>query len=330
MILRTFDNGWGPEFPVKQLENAILKPTLDQLHNSDKRVVVINSTWYTNEYHQTVLEYLRVNATDYIVLISMLDFATAQPDWYEEFDAEVIGIGYYPGPGQLDFWALFLDQNFFSPHTIELCRIDLVDRPFMCLNRKPHWHRQQLYQQLCERNLQHVGLVSMGSNSGQAVQKLDNDIEVPNLAPNSTADQTGILNDISSLGNISNWARCFLNVVTETAYDINQCQFVSEKIYKPILGMRPFLVYDPDGASKWLRDRKFVTYYDDFTDITDMDLTKPTNVAPFLSILSEQPRSYWQKKLVDLNQKIVYNKQNFYKYVDAQKLKAQKGIVWQA
>jgi hypothetical protein len=82
--------------------------------------------------------------------------------------------------------------------------------------------------------------------------------------------------------------------------------------------------------SSWLHDRKFVTYYDDFADITDMDLTKPANVAPFLSILSEKPRSYWQKKLVDLNQKIVYNKQQFYKYVDDQKLKAQKGIVWQA
>jgi outer membrane lipoprotein-sorting protein len=91
--------------------------------------------------------------------------------------------------------------------------------------------------------------------------------------------------------------------------------------------MRPFFVYDPDGASKWLHDRKFVTYYDDFTDITNMDLTKPANVAPFLSILSEQPRSYWQKKLVDLNQKIVYNKQQFYKYVDDQKLKVQKGIL---
>jgi hypothetical protein len=330
MILRTFDNGWTSDYPAKQLEQEILKPALDQLQHSNKRVIVINSTWYTDEYHQTVLEYLRSNTIDCIVLVSMLDFAIPQPSWFREFDAEIVGLGYYPGPGQLDFWALFLDQNFFSPHTIELCRIDLIDRPFMCLNRKPHWHRQQLYQQLCDRNLQHIGLVSMGGEDGQAVQKLDNDIDVPHLAPNSGPEQTGILNDISSLGNIKNWARSFLNVVTETSYNINQHHFVSEKIYKPIVGLRPFLVYDSDGASKWLRDRKFVTYYDDFTDITDLDLTNPDNVAPFLSVLSKQSKSYWQKKLVDLNQKIVYNKQNFYKYVDAQKIKAQKGIVCQA
>ena len=327
MILNTFDNGWGPEFPIKKLENTLLSTTLDQLHASSKRVAVINSTWYTDEYHLTVLKYLRSNKVDVIVLVAMLDCAIPKADWFAEFNAEVIGIGYYPGPGQIDFWSLFLDQNFFTPHTIELCRIDLVDRPFMCLNRKPHWHRQQLYQQLCDRNLQHIGLVSMGSDNGKAVQEIDSDIQVPVLAPNSDCAQNGIPNDISSLGNINNWARCFLNVVTETVFNINQNHFVSEKIYKPILGMRPFLVYDTDGAFKWLRDRGFVTYHDDFSDISDLDLTNHNNMSLFLVQLCAQPQSYWQHKLVDLNQKIVYNRQQYYRYVDEQKLKVQKGIL---
>jgi hypothetical protein len=327
MILKTFDIGWGYEWPVRQLEHAILKNTMEQLHASDRRVVVINSTWYTDQYHQTVLEYLRSTSVDYIVLIAMVDCAIPQAHWFADIDAKVIGIGYYPGPGELDFWAIFLDQNFFSPHTIELCRVDLIDRPFICLNRKPHSHRLELYQQLCQQQLNIKGLVSMGGTDGQAVQLLDTETVVPDLAPNSGTERNGIPNDISSLGNISNWARCFLTVVTETVYDINQNHFVSEKIYKPIVGLRPFLVYDTDGAYQWLRDRGFVTYHDEFGDISDLDLTKPENLVPFLTILCEQPPSYWKQKLVDLNQKIVYNKQHFYKYVDNQKLKTQKGIV---
>lgn len=327
MILAVFDNGWGPEFPVKKLEQEILKLTMEQLHNSSSRVIVINSTWYTNEYHLTVLNYLRNNTVDIIALVAMLDCAIPKAEWFTQFDADVVSIGYYPGAGQIDFWALFLDQNFFSPHTIELCRVDLIDRPFMCLNRKPHRHRQQLYQQLCDRNLQQVGLVSMGSDNGKAVQEIDCAMKVPVLAPNSDSSQNGIPNDISSLGNIQNWTRCFLNIVTETVFDINQNHFVSEKIYKPILGMRPFLVYDSDGACKWLRDRGFVTYHDDFSDISDLDLVNHNNMAPFLAQLCAQPRSYWQHKLVDLNQKIVYNKQQYYKYVDEQKIKIQKGII---
>jgi hypothetical protein len=153
---------------------------------------------------------------------------------------------------------------------------------------------------------------------------------VVDLAPNSGNNQFGIPNDISTLGNIDYWQQHFLNVVTETVYDINSMNFVSEKIYKPILGMRPFLVYDTDSAYCWLTDRGFESYVDDFKDITDLDLKNPENLAPFLVTLSSQQPSYWKKKLVDLNQKIVYNKQNFYKYVDRQKFKVQKGIVWQA
>jgi hypothetical protein len=169
----------------------------------------------------------------------------------------------------------------------------------------------------------------MGSDNGVAVLSLDSP-EVSPLAPNTGTEQNGIPNDIATLGNMDNWQRHFLNVVTETVYNINRSYFVSEKIYKPILGMRPFLVYDTDSAYCWLKQRGFESYVDDFADITDLDLKNPDNLAPFLVTLSKQHSSYWKKKLVDLNQKIVYNKQNFYKYVDLQQIQINKGIIWQA
>jgi len=329
MIVKTFDAGWGPEWPVKQLEQDILTTYLAPFAASDKRVAVINSTWYTDEYHETVKIWLNNNPVNVIVLVSMLDAAVPRPHQFTQFGAEIITVGYCSGPGQLDFWALFLDRYFNQTHTIDLCRIDRIDRAFMCLNRKPHWHRIQFYQELQKFNLIDKGLVSMGSDTNIPLLGLDNPL-VDDLTPNSGADQFGIPNDIATLGNIDNWQRHFLNIVTETSYDINSVHFVSEKIYKPILGMRPFLVYDPDSGHRWLTDRGFESYVGDFKDLTDLDLKNPDNLAPFLVILSEQPRSYWQKKLVDLNQKIVYNKQQFYKYVDDQKLKVQKGIIWPA
>ena len=103
MIIQTFDAGWGQQWPVRHLEHAVLKNTMEQLHASEYRVVVINSTWYTDQYHQTVLEYLRNTPVDYIVLIAMIDCAIPQAHWFAEIDAKVIGIGYYPGAGQLAF-----------------------------------------------------------------------------------------------------------------------------------------------------------------------------------------------------------------------------------
>ena len=166
----------------------------------------------------------------------------------------------------------------------------------------------------------------MGGNTGSARQALAIDSGVNDLAPNSDPGQYGIHNDIVSLGHLANWQRCFLNVVTETVYDINRNYFVSEKIYKPIIGCRPFLVYDPDGGRQWLEDRGFETYINDFNDITDLDLVIPGNMAPFLKALSQQHQSYFRKKFVDLKEKILYNKNQFRVLVDNNKNLTQKGI----
>lgn len=326
MIIQHFDNGWGPEFPAKQLEHQLLSSTYHQLENSSRRCVVINSVWYSGDYHRsTVLPFLENNSVDEIVLISMLDAAIPQPDWFNTC-APVTALGYYPGNGFLDYWAIFLSRYFHDPHITDIARADTIDCPFMCLNRKPHWHRVQLYNHLQSTGLTQAGIVSLGGDNTAAIQTVDNDINVDNLAPNSGTEQNGIPNDISSLGKIENWQRCFFNVVTETVYDINQQYFVSEKIYKPILGMRPFAVYAPDGGQQWLLDRGFQTYYDDFRDITDLDFSQPHNLVAFLEILSRQPKRYWQKKFLELSEKLVYNKVRFEQYVQQQQKLANQGF----
>lgn len=327
MIIQDFDNGWGPEFPAKQLENLLLEATYQQLEKSQRRFVVINSVWYTGDYHKSVvLPYLENNSVDAVVLVSMLDAAIPQPDWFSQH-APVLTIGYYPGSVAVDYWAMFLSRHFQSPHLTEMARADKIDRPFMCLNRKPHWHRVRLYNQLKAAELTHAGIVSLGGDNADPVQALADDVGTINLAPNSGPEQTGIPNDISSLGTIANWQSCFFNVVTETVYDINTQYFVSEKIYKPILGLRPFTVYTPDGGAKWLTDRGFETYHSDFADITDLDISSPGNVVLFLAALSEQPKSYWQMKFLKLKEKILYNRYHFDKYVDRMYKKTKSGLL---
>lgn len=314
MIIKHFDQGWGPEYPAKQLENQLLQKLYQQLENHTQSWVVINSVWYSADFHATVvMPFLQSTQVDRILLVAMLDAAIPQPDWFAD-TAPVLTVGYYPGAGFVDFWALFLARHFQEPNTLPLLRADCVDTPFMCLNRKPHWHRRRLYTQLESAGLLDLGMVSLGGDDTPPVRTIKEVVSVADLAPNSGTEQNGIPNDITSLGQIENWQRCFLNIVTETVYNINQHCFVSEKIYKPILGMRPFLVYADDAAVQWLTDRGFEPYVGDFADITDLDLANPANTVNFLSVLCQQPRTYWQKKLIDLQSKIMYNKDQFHKY----------------
>lgn len=325
MIIKTFDNGWGDDFPIKQFEQQIVLDFLTAQRSDSSRTVVINSVWYTQDYHQQVLSELRQTEFDQIVLAAMLDAAIPHPEWYQEFARPVPAVGYYLGANQLDFWALFVDHYLAAPGISELANPELITCPYMCLNRKPHWHRVRLYDQLTQSGIVDSGLVSMGGEC-QAVRLLHTDCEHDNLAPNATRDQNGLPNDIASLGLLSNWQSHFLNVVTETVYNITQNHFVSEKIFKPIVGLRPFLVYDTDGAVKWLTERGFETYVNEFSDISDLNLLDPNNIAPFLKTLCEQSESYLRSKFVALMPKLLYNRNQFVTYVAQQKQIINRGL----
>ena len=257
----------------------------------------------------------------------MLDAASPQPAWYKEFGCEIRTVGYYPGPDTIDFWALVADQ-FITLDSYDITSGATIDTAYMCLNRKPHWHRKKLYQALESRDLLKHGLVSMGTDTGQVLRTVPNDQGQSNLAPNSGTGQNGIANDIVTLGNPVNWARHLLNVVTETVFEVEHTYFVSEKIYKPMVGHRPFLVYAPNGATAWLQERLFEPYVQDFADISDLDLANPENTTAFLTTLCQQTQTYWQAKLVELQSKILYNKQNFSRYIKSQHDKIQQGMTF--
>lgn len=312
--------------PLKQFETEILDRFLDTANKHTSRTVLINSTWYTDDLHNETLSWLAQSDVDHIVLVAMLDGPIPRPDWYVSTGIPCHGIGYYPGNNEIDFWALAVDRWFQKPDRDTVTDSDRIVRPFICLNRKPHDHRVRLYNGLQRLDLLDRGLVSLGGDTGTAIRRIDHDQGHSDLAPNADTAQNGIANDIMSLGNIDNWCGCFLNVVTETVFDIDQDWFVSEKIYKPIVGLRPFLLYSPNGGRSWLHSHGFQDYVDDFQDITDLDLSEPDNVPEFLSVLSRQPVSYLRSKYIDLMPKIVYNNTRFDAYVQEINNTIQRGI----
>jgi hypothetical protein len=329
MIIKTFDYGWGPELETKKLEAEILRTYLRPFAEDSSSTVIINNTWYSDWAHAQTVESLKENRPDRIVLVAMIDAANCHADRFQEFADDIRSVGYYAGPDEIDFWALAVKRWIRIPDG-DLLDHGTVDTAFMCLNRKPHWHRQRLYDAIVAAGIVDQGLVSMGARiDGELAQRSlpqDTGVSDLNLNPNPGVEQTGIVNDIMSLGHPDNWRRIFLDVITETQFNLRRTRFVSEKIYKPIMGMRPFLVHARDGAVPWLTQRGFEPYVADFQDITDLDLGLPGNTLPFLCVLCAQPRSYWQSKLVALREKIFYNRNRFDLYVEEVHTKINQGI----
>lgn len=319
MILKEYDIGWGPQWPMKQLEQQIVKNFLQHRYNDDSRSVIINSVWYNGDYHQRVMSELKELQPTHIFVIALLDPPNIQLSWFDELGCEVLGVGYYSGAGHIDYFALFIDK-FYQPVDQELLlSTDVIDTAYMCLNRKPHAHRLRLYQALVDANLLDQGFVSMGGNPPKRL--LHNDVPGQNIAPNPGREQYGIYNDIVSLGHIGNWQRHFLNIVTETIWDCEPSNFFSEKTFKPVMGLRPFLIYAPNGAIECVKSRGLEPYINDFRDITDADLTQPHNVPVLIAELCKQDASYWKMKFVELREKLLYNQQQFKNYVQQQSQK---------
>lgn len=320
MIIKEYDAGWGLQWSLKQLETEVVSNMLETHINDYSRSVVINSVWYTRDYHQQVIRELRTLAPTHIFVVAMLDPPTIHLDWFAELDCTVTGIGYYPGPGFVDFFALVMDKFFVGPANNVLLNESTIDTAFMCLNRKPHPHRVRLYNSLSNANLLDHGFVSLGGTP--PVRVLENDcLGQHDLAPNGGAEQYGIANDIVTLGNTTRWQRHLVNVITETTWDISRYNFFSEKTYKPILGLRPFLIYTPGGGVSSLVSKGFEPYVNDFCDITDIDLTEPFNIVTFLTELSKQPPSYLQMKFLQLKEKLLFNQHRFKTYVREQSKK---------
>lgn len=317
MILKEYDIGWGANWSTKKLEQYIVKRVLHDRYHDQSRSVIINSVWYNTDYHQKVIAELREIVPTHIFVVALLDPPIIDLDWFDELDCTVTGIGYYPESNFVDYFALFTDQFHINVDHTLLLDDSKINTAFMCLNRKPHQHRLRLYQGLEELALLDCGFVSMGGSPPRRV--LENDCSGQNIAPNPGAEQYGIENDVASLGNIDRWQQHFVNIVTETTWDIELCNFVSEKTFKPVVGLRPFLLYAPNGGIKCLHSRGLESYVTDFADITDTDLTQPHNIPVFAAELSKQSRSYWQMKFQLLQSKILHNYNQFKKHVIKQK-----------
>jgi hypothetical protein len=129
----------------------------------------------------------------------------------------------------------------------------------------------------------------------------------PDLVDADVGDYA-ICNDVYSLGDISTWQDAYLNIVTETTFN-NDNFFISEKTWKPVIGLRPFFVYGQPKLREYLRAQGFDTFEDliDYTEcVTEQDYAElAIKIVTNLSINYSEP----------FQQRLLHNQQRFRNYV---------------
>ena len=318
MIYKKFDQGWK-DVAAAEMQNEIIEKFLHSSYHDNSLTVLINNTWFLaefdengswlgdgNKFKNTVEQFIdqHKDEIDTVFVYCLVDPAWSKVDFP---DMDVVKIGYYPGDGiWIDLHALIFEKHFYTDSNLDTSGTQ-IDTAFLCYNGKPRPHREELVKRLIELDLVKSNFVTFSGNSNISPIQLH---ETHQKKENINADPF----DAMTLGDIRYWNRHFLNVVTETVWDIEHDCFWSEKVFKPIVGKRPFLIYAPNGGVNLLAEHGFQDYTNDFKDISDLDLTDPKNIPEFLATLNNQNNEYFQRKYQDLQEKINFNYQNFYNY----------------
>lgn len=207
----------------------------------------------------------------------------------ESFDAEYI-----------PYWFLACD-TFFKKYTDEEIKpYDTFTNTYLCYNRKPSGHRIKLQYEFMQNNLLDEGVFTMGLQNKVYETWEERPPHYRNFSENgygmqslmSGDDETyGIPADAFSLGNLDIWKKSFLCIVTETLGDQRDEHYIpllTEKTYKPIIGMRPFMVVGETTTHAKLRELGFYTFEADFP-------ADPVEAVKFLS--GEKLEALYQKLL---------------------------------
>lgn len=183
--------------------------------------MLINPTWLLD---RDISAEIQDASPDFIICTDLVD--PAIPQVHEIIQDSGIPHLFIGNADQyrLDFWAMVCDLNFQSYTNTEL-RLRHDAKKFICLNRKPHAHRRVIMRYLDQ--VKDQGYLTSGMD--------------PDLVDADVGDYA-ICNDVYSLGDISTWQDAYLNIVTETTFN-NDNFFISEKTWKPVIGLRPFFVY---------------------------------------------------------------------------------------
>lgn len=322
--------GWPVHYPTYSLEADIIRKvckeeTFDLVINATSEVFGIHPITKKTMSKCLITKDLVDNyKVKKILWYNLVDPVLEDSCWYKILnyckgklgEKNIKTIGYidtnkFKQDISFDFHSVFLNNCFTSYKENELIPTHLSNF-FLCYNRKPHSHRKQLYESFKKNNLLDKGIFTLGNEETDLV--IQSNVQEKELFENGFHGDFNIPNDILTLGPLTNWLTSFLCIVTETKHNLNTAvPFVSEKIWKPIIGMRPFVCLGDKGTISMLRESGFYTFNKFFgSNKDDLTVEDITNIVKY----------YKGNPIEDykiLKSKLVHNRNRFFEYVKEQK-----------
>ena len=282
--------------------------------------LLINTTWFGPQFDNG--EYIKLSKfrnVDRLFFLASVDPVMLNRQQLDDISAQVGAketyyIGNFDTDLQFTFIATLLPK-YFQNYTTEDLLLKDIKWQYIAYNRKPRPHRTELVDKLYQAKLDAYGIITLGTQ--YTLQEKIQDYAAGNWG---MPDEYGIPHDIHSLGRLDIWQNHFLTVVGETEFNPWDNMFITEKTWKPILGLRPFLINGQTKIYKYLRDNGFRT----FTHYFDVELENVREfevhdsiVKAIQSMSTLDLKDLYSTMLPDLQ----HNRERFSEFVREQKTK---------
>lgn len=318
---------------------ATVKQQIEQ-HFPTGKNLLINLTWFGPQFANGEYDrLLTVDSADRVFFLASVDAPMLNQEQFDSIKDRVgaresYSIGTFDTEYQFSFICTVIDKYFHS-YTNEELRLREIHHRYLAYNRKPRTHRVQLVKQLLAEGLDSLGVVTLGDDtSGTYNQIADAPVLTLGEQPTEFAGQGnwnegmrfGIAMDIHSLGNPEIWRHSFLHISSETEFNPWDPMHLTEKTWKPILGLRPFIINGQTKIYRYLRDHGFKTFTHYFPGC-DLETEDETAVVPAVLAAIRYIAKLTDQELLDMYDDmwpaLVHNQQQFKPFVEYQRYRIQ-------
>lgn len=329
-----------PSYQWHTDETCLIDQLLRQIETAypHQHNLLVNTTWFGPQFdngaYEDFLQEIDIHPVDNLFFLAAADPVFLNPDQLAHLVKisackTVTYLGHFDGEYYFNFHAMVLPKYFRQYHDDDLVLRD-IKWLFVNYNRKPRVHRVDLVNKLVQHDLDRRGLISLGRNDEMFSQTTEQTAcFLLNEEPDDYAQEGnwgmdmryGIPHDIHSLGNMQIWQNHFITVVSETEFWPWDNMFISEKTWKPILGLRPFVINGQQKIYHYLRQQGFRTFekYWPSIDIEQQEVHQGiVDLLLYLAGLSTQELiQLWRSMLPDL----LHNRDRFHEFSREQCLK---------
>jgi len=306
----------------------VLKKQIDE-HFPNQQNFLVNTIWITFNKANLLEAYKNFGHIDNIFLCAALDDYMNNIPLPLNPNLKVFQLGNIDELGQNNYEfsasAITMSKIFKKYNDSELLMCSNNPVAYLCYQNKPHSHRQILTKTLLDNKLLAKGIVTLGKYDDQAYMFLELvKLEIDEPITEYYYGSRGLTKENPySLGDINVWKKCFLNVISESSYSSRL--FISEKTYKPILGMRPFILNGNPNILQYLQEHGFYTFEEywknvNFRECISMEDTASCIATVLREVCSKSPMEIGLM-YNEMLPKLKHNRERFFQHAREQEHK---------